>query len=161
MRLLFVVALESHWAHGFYVSIWNFTVPSFGKIFISPCHFAIFSIFPSFLIFFSFPLFLHLFTFSILQIIFIHKIFNSDYFLLFLIRILLSPPFHTSPARLAFGRSRGWSTLNPSLYLYFLIHLAYLFIYFWQGRMYWYPVCSGGCCDPPTPANCLIVKFSP
>ena len=94
MRLLFVEALETHWAHGFYVSIWNFTVPSFGKIFISSCHFAIFSIFPSFLIFFYFPLFLHLFTFSILQIIFIHKIFNSDYFLLFLIWILLSnPPF--------------------------------------------------------------------
>ncbi len=89
-----------------------------------------FQIFPSFWLFFSFSLFLHLFTFSILQIIFIYKIFNSDYFLLFLIRLLLSlfPLSHLTCSARGW-RSRGPSTPPPYLY-FFLFHLAYLFIYF-------------------------------
>ena len=96
-------------------------------------HFAIFSIFPSFLIFFYFPLFLHLFTFSILQIIFIHKIFNSDYFLLFLIQILLSPPLSHLTCSARLREEPGVIHIKP-LPLSIFFNSFSLFIYLFLAR---------------------------
>ena len=92
-----------------------------------------FQIFPSFWIFFSFSLFLHLFTFSILQIIFIYKIFNSDYFLLFLIRILLSP-HPLSPHLLGSPLEEPGVITDPSPLIYIFFISFSLFIYLFLAR---------------------------